>query len=184
MICRYGERVNGSHQCLCPKPEPLTNYPMTTALQPARSTFSYRRTKPFSNAEFKFKTTLADFASEALLPKLRARTSKMMEANQYSGVNVRVAGDIVYLEAILTNATEWGGFGFDFARLLPVKGGTYNVSVRRCEDWERAEHSTVACASNYFLVTAMSPRASDWIQLASARTFEECIAILVRTPGL
>jgi hypothetical protein len=157
---------------------------MTTALQTARSTYSYRRTKPFSNAEFKFKITLADFASEALLPKLRSRTSKTVEANQYTGINVRVADDIVYLEAILTNATEWGGFGFDFARLIPVKGGTYNVSVRRREDWNRAEHNTVASASNYFLVTAMSPRASDWIQLARARTFEECIEILVRTPGL
>jgi hypothetical protein len=155
---------------------------MTTALQTARSTYSYRRTQPFSNAEFKFKIALADFASEALLPKLRTRTSRMMEANQYTGINVRVADDIVYLEAILTNATEWGGFGFDFARLIPLKGGTYNLSLRRSEDWNRAEHSTVASASNYFLVTAMSPRASNWIQLARARTFEECIGILLRAP--
>lgn len=157
---------------------------MTTALQTARPTYSYRRTKPFSNAEFKFKVTLADFASEALLPKLQTRTSTIIEANQYTGINVRVADDIVYLEAILTNATEWGGFGFDFARLIPVKGGIYNLSLRRREDWERAELSTVASASNHFLVTAMSPRTSDWVPLARGRTFEECIAILVHTPGI
>src|ERR1051326_2090953 len=98
---------------------------MTTALQTARSNYSYRRTQPINNDEIKFKITLADFSSEALLPKLRSRTSKTVEANQYTGINVRVADDIVYLEAILTNATEWGGFGFDFARLIPVKGGTY-----------------------------------------------------------
>ncbi len=157
---------------------------MITALQTARSTYSYRRTKPFSNAEFKFKTTLADFASQALLPKLRARTLNSNEANQYTGINVRVADDIVYLEAIMTNATEWGGFGFDFLRLIPVKGGTYNASVRRHDDWERAEHSSVASASNHFVVTAMSPRASDWILLARNKTFEECVATLARTPGL
>src|SRR5437868_12534 len=128
---------------------------MTTALQTASSSYAYRRTKPFSNAEFKFKITLADFASEALLPKLQARTAEAPQANQYTGINIRVADDIVYLEAILTNATEWGGFGFDFARLIPAKGGTYSLSLRRRADWERAERSTVASASNYFLVTAM-----------------------------
>ena len=156
---------------------------MTTALQTARSSYSYRRTKPFSDAEFKFKVTLADFASEALLPKLRSRTTEAPDANQYTGINIRVADDTVYLEAILTNATEWGGFGFDFARLIPAKGGSYNLSLRRREDWERAEHSTVASASNHFLVTAMSPRATDWIHLARGKSFEECITILARAPN-
>jgi hypothetical protein len=155
---------------------------MTTALQTARSTYSYRRTKPFSNAEFKFKMALADFASEALLPGLQSRTSTTSEANKYTGINVRVADDIVYLEAILTNATEWGGFGFDFARLIPTKVGTYNLSLRRREDWKRAEHSTVAAASNYFINTAISPRSTDWIQMARGKSFEECIAVLRRGP--
>src|ERR1043165_5613037 len=102
---------------------------MTTALQTARSSYAYRRTKPFSNAEFKFKLALADYTSEALLPRLQSRTAGAPQANQYTGINIRLADDIVYLEAILTNATEWGGFGFDFARLIPVQGGAYNVSV-------------------------------------------------------
>ena len=138
---------------------------MTTGIHTARSTFAYRRTRPFSDAEFKFKVTLADFASEALLPKLQSRTVGRSEGNQYTGVNVRVADDVVYLEAILTNSTEWGGFGFDFARLIPVRGGLYNLSLRRGDDWKRAEQSTVAAASNYFINTAINPRASDWIQV-------------------
>lgn len=156
---------------------------MTTALHPAHSTFAYRRTRPFSNAEFKFKVTLADFASAALLPKLQSRTGRETDANQYTGINVRVADDVVYLEAILTNSTEWGGFGFDFARLVPVKGGLYNLSLRRAEDWHRAEQTTVAAASNYFINTAINPRASDWIHITRGKTFEQCVEYLIRELG-
>jgi hypothetical protein len=152
---------------------------MTAALQTTRPTYGYRRTRPFSNAEYKYKVSLADYATEALLPKLRARTSRAPDVNQYTGISVRVADDVVYLEAILTNATEWGGFGFDFARLIPVKGGLYNLSLRRSEDWKRAEESTVAAASNYFINTAISPRAIDWIQITRGKTFEECIHSMV-----
>src|SRR6476660_8025607 len=74
--------------------------PMTAALQTVRPTYAYRRTRPFSNAEYKFKVSLADYATEALLPRLRARTSRAPDANQYSGISVRVADDVVYLEAI------------------------------------------------------------------------------------
>jgi len=152
---------------------------MTATLQ-TRPSYAYRRTRPFSNAEFKFKVALADYASEALLPRLRSRTSRAADANQYTGISIRVADDVVYLEAILTNATEWGGFGFDFARFIPVKGGLYNLSLRREEDWIRAEQSTVAAASNYFINTAISPRATDWIQITRSKTFEECIGYLLR----
>jgi hypothetical protein len=153
---------------------------MTATLQTARPSYAYRRTRPFSNAEYKFKVSLAEYASEALLRKLRSRTSRAADANQYTGISVRVADDVVYLEAILTNATEWGGFGFDFARLIPVKGGLYNLSLRRGEDWIRAEQSTVAAASNYFINTAISPRAVDWIQITRGKTFQQCIDSLTR----
>jgi hypothetical protein len=156
---------------------------MTATLQATRPSYAYRRTRPFSNAEFKFKLALADYASETLLPRLRSRTSRAPDANQYTGISIRVADDIVYLEAVLTNATEWGGFGFDFARLIPVKGGLYNLSVRRGEDWTRAEQSTVAAASNYFINTAISPRAADWLQITRGKTFEQCIDHLLRELG-
>jgi hypothetical protein len=127
---------------------------------------------------------LADFASAALLPRLQSRTAGASEANQYTGINVRVADEVVYLEAILTNSTEWGGFGFDFARLVPVKGGLYNLSLRRAEDWQRAEQSTVAAASNYFINTAISPRAGDWLQITRGKTFQQCIDYLLRELSL
>lgn len=155
---------------------------MTTALHPTHTAFAYRRTRPFSDAEFQFKIALADFASAALLPELQSRTNRGA-ANQYTGINVRLADEVVYLEAILTNSTEWGGFGFDIARLIPVKGGVYNLSIRRAEDWGRAEQSTVAAASNYFINTAINPRASDWIHIVRRKTFQECIGYLLRELG-
>jgi hypothetical protein len=181
MICPIAKGFHGSQSISFPKSEaPTTTNPMTAALQAARPTYAYRRTRPFSNAEYKFKVALADYATQALLPKLRSRTSRAPDANQYTGISVRVADDVVYLEAIITNATEWGGFGFDFARFIPVKGGLYNLSLRRGEDWRRAEESTVAAASNYFINTAISPRAVDWIQITRGKTFEECVECLMR----
>ena len=100
--------------------------------------------------------------------------------NQYAGINVRVTPDAVFLEAILTNEIEWGGFGFEFVRLIPANNGRYNVSVRRSEDWARAENSTVAAASNFFLGASIYPRASDWELVARGKTFEECIELVER----
>jgi len=142
--------------------------------------FTYRKVRPFSQAEFKFKSALGQYASERLLSKLKARAQRNGSSNQYTGINARVS-DAIYLEAILTNETEWGGFGFDFARLVPVNSGLYNLSIRRLEDWTRAERDTVAAASEYFMSTAICPRASDWIQIARKRTFEECIDVLKKT---
>ena len=96
---------------------------------------------------------------------------------------MRLADGGVYLEAILTNDVEWGGFGFDFARLIPVKADLYNLAIRRLEDWVKAEQATVASASSYFTATAMSPRATDWIQIARRKTFEECIEFLEDDPS-
>jgi hypothetical protein len=148
---------------------------MTTTI--GTVSFSYRKVRPFSQAEFKFKSALGHYASERLLPKLKARAQRNRSANQYTGVNARVS-DAVYLEAILTNETEWGGFGFDFARLVPANSGLYNLSIRRLEDWNRAERETVAVASEYFISTAICPRASDWVQIARGKTFEECVEVL------
>jgi hypothetical protein len=146
--------------------------------------FVFRRTKPFTKAEFKFKTALANYASERLLPKLQPRTSGKPGLNQYTGLNARVGSNAVYLEAILTNDTEWGGFGFDFARLVPVNGGLYNLSLRKLDDWKRAESSTVASASNYFLGSSIYPRASDWEVLARGKTFEKCVDLIEAHPWI
>ena len=143
--------------------------------------FTYRKVRPFSKAEFKLKSALGHYASERLLPKLKARAKRSRSANQYTGINARLS-DAVYLEAILTNEIEWGGFGFDFARLVPASSGLYNLSIRRLEDWRKAEQDSVASASEYFIGTAICPRASDWIPIARGKTFEECVELLRDEP--
>ncbi len=137
--------------------------------------FAYQKTKPFSNAECKFRFALADYAAARLLAKLQNRTAGDPAANQYTGISTRLAEGTVYLQAILTHDSEWGGFCFDFARLYPVEAGGYNFSVRRPEDWIRAEQCTIASASAYFMATALAPRASDWVRIARGKSFEECI---------
>ena len=148
---------------------------MTTMVGPA--SFMYRKVRPFSRAEFKFKFAVGQYASERLLPILKARAQRNESANQYTGINARVS-DAIYLEAILTNEVEWGGFGFDFARLVPANSSLYNLSIRRLDDWKKAEQSTVAAASEYFIGTAICPRALDWIPLVRGKTFEECIEMI------
>ena len=155
---------------------------MTSVTLTASTSFNYKKVRPFSAAEFKFKSNLAHFASERLLPKLRARNSRDLDRNRYTGISVRLA-NAIYLEAVLINETAWGGFGFDFARLLPANDKLYNLSLRRLEDWEKAECDPVALASEYFMGRAFCPRATDWIQIARGRTFEECIDVLVDEPS-
>ena len=145
---------------------------------PSTRSFLYRKTKPFTKAEFRFKTALAEFAGKHLMARLQGRTAARPGVNRYSGINARVTGEAVYLEAIMVNDIEWGGFGFDFARLVPAASGLYNLALRRGEDWIRAENSTVAAASNYFFGTSAFPRASDWIPVARGKTFEECVCII------
>ena len=139
-----------------------------------------RKSRSFPSG-FEFKSALGHYASERLLPKLKARAKRTGSTNRYTGVNVRIS-DAVYLEAILTNEIEWGGFGFDFARLVPANSGLYNLSLRRVEDWARAEQNTVAAASEYFIGTAICPRALDWIPIARGKTFQECVELLLVDP--
>jgi hypothetical protein len=148
---------------------------MLTLRANSSRTFAYRKTKPFTKAELKFKTALADYAGKLLLPRLQLRRSPQAGRNRYSGINTRITADTVYLEAIMVNDVEWGGFGFDFARLTPSPKGNYNVSVRRHEDWIRAENSSVAAASNYFFGSSAYPRSSDWLLIRRGQAFEACV---------
>jgi hypothetical protein len=157
---------------------------MLTLVAAPTQNLSYRRTKPFTKAEFKFKTALGEYASKRLLPKLRPRTTGQPGANQYTGINARVGSNAVYLEAILTNDTEWGGFGFDFARLVAANSGLYNLSLRKLQDWDRAERSSVAAASNYFLGGSIYPRASDWELIARGKTFQQCVEVIADHPWI
>jgi len=179
--CVVGESMMASQSALSETMERLNTSQASEQLMTTSTigtvSFTYRKVRPFSQAEFKFKSALGQYASERLLPKLKKRAGRNGTTNQYTGINARVS-DAIYLEAIMTNEMEWGGFGFDFARLVPANSGLYNLSIRRLDDWERAERETVAAASEYFISTAICPRASDWIQIARGKTFEECMDIL------
>jgi hypothetical protein len=155
----------------------LENQLCMTTITDAPISFNYRKVRPFSKAEFKFKYALGQYASERLLPKLRARSACIACPNHYSGVNARVS-DVVYLEAIITNEADWGGFGFEFARLAPAQSSLYNLSIRRSEDWRRAEWDSVASASEYFITKVFSPRATDWVQVAKGLAYEQCVDVL------
>jgi hypothetical protein len=146
--------------------------------RPTSNPFAFRRPKPLSDAESAFRTALAEYASALLLPRLQARTAAASSSNRYTGLSVRVSRNVVYLEAVLTNDTEWGGFLFDFARLQPVKGGRYNLSIRRSPDWVRAEQSSIGEAALYFTSSALQPRAVDWVKVGRQKTFEECVLLL------
>jgi hypothetical protein len=151
---------------------------MPTLTTTPQSQFAYQKPQPFSNAELEFRIALADYATARLLPILQRRTVADRAANQYTGINVRLAHHALYLEAILTHDSEWGGFGFDFARLYPVKDGRYNLSLRPLEDWMRAEQCTISSAATYFTGTGVAPPITNWVSIAASRTFEECIELV------
>jgi hypothetical protein len=87
------------------------------------------------------------------------------------------------LQGILTNDTEWGGLGFDFARLVHTADARYDLSIRSREDWRTAETWSVAEATQAFAEREVSPRSTDWVQIAGDRTFEECVELLAEAAG-
>src|SRR5438105_3330695 len=89
---------------------------MPTLVISSTRSFTYRKTKAFTKAEFRFKTALAEYASEHLLEKLQARSSTRLSQNRHTGITARITADAVYLEAVLVNDVEWGGLAFEFAR--------------------------------------------------------------------
>ena len=87
----------------------------------------------------------------------------------------------VYLHAWLGDGNIHGIAEFPFARLYPVKGGLYNVSVRRLIDWSRVEDSPIWAAQNLFWNQA--PNAKFWVKIARHKTFEEAMDALARDPN-
>jgi hypothetical protein len=121
------------------------------------------------------------YAEPRLLPKLQARTASRPECNRYDGLSVEFMDACVYLHA-------WLGFGdtpgiaeFPFARLYPVSGGLYNVSIRRLVDWSRVEDYPLHAIQDLFWNQA--PSAKFWFKIAEHNTFEESIALLLDDPN-
>src|SRR4030067_911799 len=126
--------------------------------------------------------SLNHYASPRLPPKLQARTASSPGCNRYDGLNVEFMDACVYLHAWLGYGDIHGVAEFPFARLYPVKGGLYNPSVRRLTDWVLVEDNPIRAVQNLFWNQA--PNAKFWVKIATHKTFEECIDLLVNAPNL
>jgi hypothetical protein len=149
---------------------------------PAQTQFAYPRNAStldlrFSRKGRKLAAAMSAWAEPRLLPKLQARTENRPEASQYTALAAVFLDACVYLHAWLEHPDEFGAAEFPFARLYPVKGGRYNLSVRRLIDWSRAEDYSVPSVDQLFFMQA--PNAKFWVKVAAHKTFEECIDLLV-----
>jgi hypothetical protein len=121
------------------------------------------------------------YAESRLLPKLQARTASRPECNRYDGLSVEFMDACVYLHAWLGYGGTAGIAEFPFARLYPVSGGLYNVSIRRLVDWSRVEDYPLYAIQDLFWNQA--PSAKFWFKIAEHATFEESIARLLDDPN-
>lgn len=134
----------------------------------------------FSRNGRKLAAAMSAYAMPRLLPKLQARTNSLSGCNRYDDLSVDFKDACVYLYAWLGYGRVRGMVQFPFARLYPVKGGLYNVSVRRLLDWSRAEDARLDVIFNSFVFQA--PSAKFWVKIGEHKTFEECIDLLVEDP--
>lgn len=134
----------------------------------------------FSRKGRKLAAAMEAYAAARLLPKLKARTDRF-GGNRYDCLTADCMDACVYLHAWLGAGDHCGIAEFPFARLYPVKGGLYNVSVRRLIDWERVEDSPIWVAQDLFWNQA--PNAKFWVKIAHHKTFEEAVEALARDPN-
>jgi hypothetical protein len=154
--------------------------------QPASTRFAYPKGKSTINLRFsrkgqKLVDAMRDYAEPRLLPKLQARTANRPDCNRYDAVDAEFLDACIYLLAWLGYGKIAGIAEFPFARLYPVKGGRYNLSVRRLIDWSRAEDEPLMVVSDMFW--NLAPNAKHWVKIATHKTFEECIDLLVKDPN-
>ena len=173
---------------------PKPNAPTRKAARPAKrkapvrpTQFAYPRGWNSGDLRFSRKgkqlaEAMAFYAQSRLLPKLQARTAESPGCNHYDDVDVDFQDACVYLRAWLGHEDFYGGAEFPFARLYPVKGGRYNVSIRRLVDWSRVEDGPLWQVQDLFWNQA--PNAKFWVKIATHKTFEECIDLLVADPNL
>jgi hypothetical protein len=135
----------------------------------------------FSRKGRRLSAAMRDYAEPRLLPKLQARTADQPDCNRYDAVDVEFLDACVYLRAWLGYGDVSGIAEFPFARLYPVKGGRYNLSVRRLIDWSRAEDAPVHVVADLFW--NLAPNAKHWVKIATHKAFEECIGLLVKDPN-
>jgi hypothetical protein len=157
-----------------------------SALPRAETQFAYPKNMSTSELRWsrkgrKLKDAMCAYVEPRLLPKLQARTADSPGCNRHDAVDVEFLDACVYLRSWLGYG-ECGGIAeFPFARLYPVAGGRYNVSVRRLIDWSRAEDEPLDRVFNAFWFQA--PNARFWVKIATHKTFEECIELLIKDPS-
>jgi len=134
----------------------------------------------YSRRGRKLADAMKAYAEPRLLPKLRARTERSA-GNRYDDLSIEIMDACVYLHAWLGDGDVCGIAEFPFARLDPVKGGLYNVCVRRLIDWSRIEDNPIWAVQDLFWNQA--PCAKFWVKIATHLTFEEGIDALVRDPN-
>lgn len=134
----------------------------------------------YSKKGRKLADAMRAYAKPRLLPKLQARTARN-GGNRYDDISIEIMDACVYLHAWLGDGDVCGIAEFPFARLYPVKGGLYNVSVRRLIDWPLIEDNPIWAVQDFFWNQA--PRAKFWVKIATHLTFEESIDALVRDPN-
>ena len=135
----------------------------------------------FSRKGRRLAEAMRDYAGSRLLPKLQARTANRPDCNRYDAVDLEFLDACIYLQAWLGYGDVGGIAEFPFARLYPLKGGRYNLSVRRLIDWSRAEDEPLQVVTNMFW--NLAPNARHWVKIATHKTFEECIDLLVKDPN-
>lgn len=154
--------------------------------QPASTQFAYPKGRGTSDLRWSKKgrkliDAMRDYVEPRLLPKLQARTANRPDCNRYDAIAAEFLDACIYLQAWLGYGEVSGIAEFPFARLYPVKGGRYNLSVRRLIDWSRAEDEPLMVVSDMFW--NLAPNAKHWVKIARHKTFEECIDLLVKDPN-
>ncbi len=154
--------------------------------QPASTQFAYPRGRSsldlrFSRKGRKLMAAMRDYVQPRLLPKLQARTAHRPDCNRYDAIGVEFLDACIYLQGWLGYGEVRGIAEFPFARLYPVKGGRYNLSVRRLIDWSRAEDEPLRVVTDMFW--NLAPNSKHWVKIATHKTFEECIDLLVEDPN-
>jgi hypothetical protein len=157
----------------------------TTSAQSFLTDFAYPKGVRSIDLRFSRKgRTLAEamgeYANPRLLPKLEARTAGRPDCNHHDYIDAVFVDACVYLRSWLGHGDVLGIAEFPFARLYPIKGGRYNLSVRRLYDWSRAEDVPLTVVLDTFWNQA--PNAKYWVKVAQHKTFEECVDLLVKEP--
>ena len=126
----------------------------------------------------KLSDAMLAYTAPRLLRKLKARSRHNPWGNRHDCVTIAFRDACVIIYSWLGCGDIYSNIKFPLARLYPIKGGYYNLALRRPEDWELVEEAPLSVGDDAFWNQA--PNAKFWIKSAQHKTFEECIDLLVK----